>query len=212
MFEFHMLASQGYYVLFSNPRGSDGYDEEFADLRGRYGERDYRDLMEFLDNVLKTMERIDPDRIGVIGGSYGGFMVNWIITHSNMFKAAVSQRSCSSWFTNFGSTDIGYYFDPDQIGGYPWSDFEKYWDKSPLKYVENAETPLLLIHSLEDYRCHVIEALQLFTALKVLGRKTRLVLFPEENHELSRSGKPRHRAERLKHILNWFDEHLKKGK
>ncbi len=213
MFEFHLLASNGYNVIYSNPRGSDGYSEEFADIRGRYGERDYLDLMGFVDEIMKRYgDEIDEEKLGVTGGSYGGFMTNWIVGHTNRFKAAVTQRSISNWFISFGATDIGYYFDADQIGGLPWDIPEKFLEKSPLSYVKNIETPLLIIHSLEDYRCHVAEATSLYTALKLLGRETRLILFPEENHDLSRRGKPKHRVERLKHILEWFNKYLKDGK
>ena len=213
MFEFHLLASNGYNVIYSNPRGSDGYSEEFADIRGRYGERDYLDLMEFVDEIMKRYgDEIDEEKLGVTGGSYGGFMTNWVVGHTNRFKVAVTQRSISNWFISFGATDIGYYFDVDQIGGLPWDIPEKFLNKSPLSYVKNIETPLLIIHSLEDYRCHVAEATSLYTALKLLGRETRLILFPEENHDLSRRGKPKHRVERLKHILEWFNKYLKDGK
>ncbi|WFO74794.1 S9 family peptidase [Desulfurococcaceae archaeon MEX13E-LK6-19] len=209
MYEFHMLASNGFYVVFSNPRGSDGYTQDFADIREHWGERDYMDLMEFMDTILARYSgEVDENRLGVIGGSYGGFMTNWIVTHTKRFKAAVTQRSISLWFTSFGATDIGYYFDVDQIGGYPWQIPGKYWEKSPLRYVENVETPLLIIHSTEDYRCHLVEAIQLFTALKTLGKEAKLVIFPGENHDLSRRGKPKHRAERLKHILEWFKKYL----
>ncbi len=209
MFEFHLLASNGFAVIYVNPRGSDGYSEEFRDIRGRYGDRDYQDLMEALDYVLSQSDFIDPRRIGVAGGSYGGFMTNWIIGHTNRFKAAVTQRSISNWTSFYGTTDIGWYFAEDQLATTPWRSHEEYWFRSPLRYVDGVETPLLIIHSLEDYRCWLDQALQLYTALKIRGKKVRLALFPGENHDLSRSGKPKHRVERLKLILEWFEEHLK---
>ena len=210
MHEFHALAGAGFAVVYPNPRGSDGYSEDYADIRGRYGERDYQDIMEVAEAAPRLDPSLDPERAGVTGGSYGGFMTNWIVTHTKRFKAAVTQRSCSNWISKYGTTDIGWYFNKDQIAlGEPvWRALQAYWDKSPLKYVENASTPLLIIHALEDYRCYVDQALQMYTALKELGVKVRLALFPGENHDLSRSGKPKARLERLKLIIGWFKEHL----
>lgn len=215
MHEFHVLANEGYVVIFTNPRGSAGYSEEFRDIRGKYGDRDYKDLMEALDFVIKNYAFIDENRIGVTGGSYGGFMTNWIIGHTDRFKAAVTQRSICNWISDYGTTDIGFYFNEDQIAegfGRPFWDekwFSKYWEQSPIKYIGNAKTPLLIIHSLEDYRCWLDQALQMFTALKVRGIDTRLVLFPKENHDLSRKGKPNHRKKRLEEIIKWFNRYLK---
>lgn len=208
MHEFQILAARGFVVIFSNPRGSDGYGTEFADIRGHYGERDYQDIMETVDEAIKRFGFIDGERVGVTGGSYGGFMTNWIVTHTNRFRAAVTQRSITNWISFFGTTDIGYYFAPDQIGKDPWDNLEGYWEKSPLKHAKNVETPLLIIHSTEDYRCWLTEALQFFTALKYLGKTVELALFQGENHDLSRKGKPKHRIERLKLIVGWFEKHL----
>jgi len=209
IYEFQYLVSRGFALIYSNPRGSDGYSEEFADIREQYGERDYMDLMEVVDETVKIYSFIDSERLGVTGGSYGGFMTNWIITNTDRFKAAVTQRSISDWISMFGTTDIGHYFVPDQIGCIPWENPEKCLDKSPLRFANRVKTPTLIIHSLEDYRCWVDQAIAFFRALKLNGVKTRLVLFPKENHELSRSGKPKHRVENLKHISGWFEEHLK---
>lgn len=210
-FEFHLLAHKGFAVVYTNPRGSDGYSEEFADIRCHFGERDYQDLMEAVDYVLtKYRGKLDPKRVGVAGGSYGGFMVNWIVTHTDRFAAAVTQRSISDWISKFGTTDIGFYFNSEMIGcgQPPWKNPQAYLEKSPIMHVENAKTPTLIIHSMEDYRCWLDQAIEFFTALKLKGVETRLVLFPGENHELSRSGKPKHRVERLKHITRWFLKHL----
>ncbi len=209
MHEFHALSGAGFVVFYTNPRGSAGYTEEFKDIRYAYGERDYQDLMEAVDYVVKTYGFVDPERIGVTGGSYGGFMTNWIVTHTDRFKAAVTQRSICNWLSFYGTTDIGFWFNRDQIGGDPWDDFERLWEKSPLKHVKNVKTPLLIIHSEQDYRCWLDQALQMFAALKVLGKEVELVVFPEENHDLSRRGKPKHRIERLKRILGWFEKYLK---
>ncbi len=207
--EMQLLASEGYVVLYCNPRGSDGRGNEFADIRGKYGTIDYEDIMQFVDECLKNFAFIDESRLGVSGGSYGGFMTNWIIGHTHRFRAAVSQRSIANWISKFGTTDIGYFFVEDQHLATPWSDFEKLWWHSPMRYANEVKTSTLFIHSEEDYRCWLVEAIQMFTSLKYHGVETKLVMFRGENHELSRSGKPLHRMRRLKEILGWFEKHLK---
>ncbi len=208
--EMQYWAVEGYAVFFCNPRGSDGRGDDFADIRGKYGTIDYEDIMNFTDVVLERYPFIDEERIGVTGGSYGGFMTNWIIGHTNRFKAAASQRSISNWISKFGTTDIGYFFVEDQQAATPWSDVEKLWWHSPMKYADQVQTPTLFIHSDEDYRCWTPEAIQMFTSLKYNGVEARLVLFKGENHDLSRSGRPKQRIRRLKEITNWFNKYLKK--
>lgn len=208
--EMQYWANEGYAVFFCNPRGSDGRGDEFADIRGKYGTIDYEDIMKFTDIVLERYPFIDEDRIGVTGGSYGGFMTNWIIGHTNRFKAAASQRSISNWVSKFGTTDIGYFFVEDQQAANPWSDVEKLWFHSPMKYADKVQTPTLFIHSDEDFRCWIAEAYQMFTSLKYHGVEARICIFKGENHELSRSGKPKHRIRRLKEITEWFNKYLKK--
>lgn len=210
MHEFQAFAAAGYAVIYFNPRGSDGYSEKFADIRGRYGTRDFDDLMEGLDWVLKRFPQIDAQKLAIAGGSYGGFMTNWAIGHTKRFKAAVTDRSIANWTSFWGTSDIGPHFTEDQIGGDPWKAEEKLLNDSPLRYAPNVETPLLLVHSMEDYRCWMVEALEFFTALKKLGKEAELVLFPGESHDLSRVGKPKHRVSRLNHYIRWFDEHLKR--
>jgi len=210
MFEFYYLLSQGFAVIFTNPRGSSGYGEEFAlRIRGAFGDRDYKDIIEAVDFVLENYP-IDEKRLFVTGGSYGGFMTNWIVGHTSRFKAAVTQRSISNQLSFWGTSDIGPWFNKDYIGAGKdlWDGFDKYWNMSPLKYAKNIRTPLLIIHSEEDYRCPVSEAYQLFYALKMNDIPTKLVLFPKENHDLSRSGKPRHREARLREIAEWFKKYL----
>lgn len=207
--EMQVWANMGYFVFFCNPRGSEGKGNAFADIRKIYGTIDYEDIMKFTDIVLEKYTNIDKNRLGVTGGSYGGFMVNWIIGHTDRFKCAVSQRSISNWIDDFGTTDIGYYFNPDELGGDVCSGFDKLWQQSPLKYANNAKTPTLFIHSEEDYRCYQTQAFQMFTALKYYGVESRICLFKGENHELSRSGKPKHRLRRLKEITDWFEKYLK---
>lgn len=206
--EMQVWANLGYFVFFCNPHGSDGKGNIFADIRGKYGTIDYDDLMNFTDLVLNKYP-IDKNKVAVTGGSYGGFMTNWIIGHTDRFKCAASQRSISNWISKFGTTDIGYYFNADQNQATPWINHDKLWWHSPLKYADKVKTPTLFIHSEEDYRCWLPEGIQMFTALKYHGVEARLCMFRGENHELSRSGKPKHRIKRLEEITNWFEKYLK---
>ena len=138
-------------------------------------------------------------------------MTNWIIGHTDRFRAAVSQRSIANWTGYYGTSDIGYFFQPDQTGADPWQDVEKIWGQSPLKYADRVRTPTLFIHSDEDYRCPLPEGLQMFTALRAHGVESRLCMFKGENHELSRSGKPKHRVRRLREITEWFEKYLQRA-
>ena len=206
--EMQAYASKGCFIMYCNPRGSEAYGEEFADLRGRYGEIDYKDIMEFVDECLRRYPDIDPDRLGALGGSYGGFMCNWIEGHTDRFKAICSQRSVSNWLSDFGTSEIGVQFDSNELKADPWSDPALSWKQSPLKYANNARTPILFIHSLEDYNCFIDQGVQMFTAMKYFGVPSKMVLFEGENHSLSRSGKPRHRIKRLQEMWNWFEKYL----
>ncbi|MEH7343553.1 S9 family peptidase [Bacillus sp. JJ1532] len=206
--EFQSLAAQGFAVLFINPRGSHGYGQTFVDaVRGDYGGKDYEDIMDAVDHVLASFDFIDSDRLGVTGGSYGGFMTNWIVGHTNRFKAAVTQRSISNWISFYGVSDIGYYFTDWQIKS-GLHDVITLWKHSPLAYVDNIETPLLILHSEKDFRCPIEQAEQLFIALKDRKKPTKFIRFPEANHELSRSGKPNLRISRLNYIIGWFKDYL----
>ena len=174
------------------------------------GYDDFDDFMEFTDEVLARYPELDPDRIGICGGSYGGFMCNWMIGHTDRFAAAASQRSISNYFTKSLCTDIGFRHNMSQLGTNPWEDFETVWEHSPLKAAPKAKTPTLFIQSDEDYRCWMSDAIQMYSALKQNGTPTRMVLFHGENHELSRSGKPENRVTRLREIGDWFEKNLKK--
>ncbi len=208
MLEFHLLAAAGLGVIFTNPRGSEGFGEEFSTAVSKhYGERDFQDLMEAVDAVVHQ-GWVDPDRLGVTGGSYGGFMTNWIIGHTHRFKAAVTQRSISNFVSFFGTADIGYRFAEFEIGETPWENLEEYWKRSPLAYVKAIQTPLLIIHAEQDLRCPIEQAEQLFVALKYLGREVVFVRYADENHDLSRSGKPHHRVDRLQRIIAWMKKYL----
>lgn len=207
--EHQMFANDGYIIIYTNPHGSSGRGVEFSDIRGKYGSIDYDDLMRFTDLAIEKYPQIDTNKMGVYGGSYGGFMTNWIIGHTNRFKAACSQRSISNWTSFYGVSDIGYYFANDQTAGDIWDNLEKMWDQSPIKYAKNVKTPTLFIHSDEDYRCPLEQGLQMYTRIKLNGIDTKMYLFHGENHELSRSGKPKGRIKRLEEIKAWFDKYLK---
>ena len=210
MHEMQVWASEGYFVFFCNPRGSDGRGNAFGDLRGKYGKIDYEDLMDFTDLVLKEYPNIDKNRLGVTGGSYGGYMTNWIVGHTDRFKAAASQRSISNWITEVTVSDYGIDF-PIEMEFKDVRHCEKeLWDISPLKYVNNVKTPILFIHSREDYRCTLPEALQFYTPIRINGIDTKLVIFKGENHELSRNGKPLHRLRRMNEITDWLNKYLKR--
>ena len=209
--EMQVWANKGFVVAYCNPRGSDGKGNEFSDIRGQYGTIDYEDIMDFVDKVIEDYS-IDTKNMGVTGGSYGGFMTNWIIGHTDRFKCAATQRSISNWLSFYGTSDIGYYFALDQ-GGTEFKsdkDFEKLWFHSPLKYISSMKTPTLIIHSSKDYRCPVEQGYQLLTALKHKKVETKMVMFHNETHELSRSGKPKARMVRLNEITSWMDKYLTK--
>ena len=206
--EMQYWTSEGYFVIYCNPTGSDGRGRLFSDIRGKYGTVDFSDIMNFVDHALALYPQMDAAHLYETGGSYGGFMTNWIIGHTNRFKACASQRSISNWISFFGTSDIGVEFAPDQTKSKGiWADIDKMWDSSPLKYAKDVKTPTLFIHSNEDYRCPMEQGMQMYTALKYFNVDTKLVYFKGENHELSRSGKPSHRLKRLNEITNWFKNH-----
>ena len=206
--EFHFLNAKGFAVYYINPRGSSSYGEDWTcAVGGNYGERDYDDIMEAVDHLIKT-EPLDPKRLGVTGGSYGGFMTNWIVGHTDRFIAACTQRCISNWTSFFGTSDIGWRFTQEEIKGCPWDNLDNYWARSPIAYIKNVKTPTLIIHSEEDWRCPIEQAEQFYVGLHMQGVEAELVRFPGENHELSRSGKPNHRLERLSHIVRWFEKHI----
>jgi dipeptidyl aminopeptidase/acylaminoacyl peptidase len=208
MHEMQMLAGAGYVVLYTNPRGSIGYGRDFAlAVRGAWAEKDSLDIMAGVDALLQ-MGYIDEQRMGVIGGSYGGFMTSWLIGHTDRFKAAVADRGVINRFSFFGSSDIGWDFTDDDMEVPPWEDPERYMRMSPITYVEQIHTPVLIIHSESDLRCSIEQSEQLFAALKYLGREVLFVRFEGQNHGLSRNGHPKLRLERLQHIKAWFDKYL----
>jgi dipeptidyl aminopeptidase/acylaminoacyl peptidase len=212
--EMQYWANRGYFVLYSNPRGGSGRGDDFTDLflEHKLGEWDFNDLMDFVDAAIRRYSSIDTERIGVTGGSYGGFMTNWILGHTTRFAAAVSQRSISDWFSNTLVSDNGY-FDWNRLTDKDvWTEYNLLWEQSPVRYAPLVTTPTLFIHSFEDYRCPFGQGLEMFTALKMNNVETRMVAFYRENHELSRNGKPSNREKRLLEITRWFDKHLKSKK
>jgi dipeptidyl aminopeptidase/acylaminoacyl peptidase len=213
--EFQVYAGGGYVVLFSNPRGGSGYSEAHGRaIRGPVGDAgpgwgtvDYDDLMAVVDTALEKFDFIDGDRLGVIGGSYGGFMTSWIVGHTHRFKAAVSERGVNNLVSMFGSSDLFWIFER-QFGGPLWENVDLYLDRSPSTYAKSIETPVLVLHSENDLRCNIEQGEHLFTLLRLFGTDVELVRFPAESHELSRSGSPLHRATRFDVILEWFARYL----
>ena len=206
--EFQTLAAAGYVVVYSNPRGSQGYGEEFCSCtRERWGESDMPDIMAVVDYAVQNAP-VDENRMGVTGGSYGGFLTNWIVGHTDRFAAAITDRCVSNFVSMYGTSDIGFTFGEYEFGGTPWENRDTLVKYSPITYVENITTPLLIVHSEQDYRCPIEQAEQMFISLKKLGRTVEFVRFPNENHELSRSGQPKHRIQRIEYNLDWWDRYL----
>lgn len=209
MHEFYFLAAADYVVYFCNPRGGLGYGEEHARaIWGDWGKNDYGDLMAWADHMA-GQPYIDPQRMGVTGGSYGGFMTVWIIGHTDRFRAAVTQRCVSNFVSMWGSSDFNWYFQKELNDKAPFEDLKYYWDHSPIAYIGNARTPTLVIHNEMDLRCPIEQGEQVFVALKRLGVDTEFVRFPEEFHGLSRTGRTDRRISRLNHIKRWFEKYLK---
>jgi dipeptidyl aminopeptidase/acylaminoacyl peptidase len=206
--EFQWMAAKGYVVLYTNPRGSSNYGQDFGNsIQFAYPGDDYKDLMAGVDEILKR-GYIDPGRMGVTGGSGGGLLTNWVVTQTTRFKAAVSQRDISDW-SNFWYTADFTLFTPTWFHKAPFEDPADFAKRSPITYVDRIQTPLMFILGDEDYRTPPgAGGEDLFRALKYLKRQTVMVRFPGENHELSRAGKPWHRVERLQQIVGWFDKWL----
>jgi dipeptidyl aminopeptidase/acylaminoacyl peptidase len=220
MDEFQLQSAAGFGVIYCNPRGSTGYGEQWGrairwpecahDPGTGWGSVDFEDVMACADTACERFSWIDPDRLGILGGSYGGYMTSWVIGHTDRFRAACSERACNNLLTMEYTADIaGYirsYVGPDHL-----TDPGAYLRQSPVSYVGDMTTPVLILHSEDDLRCPISQAEELFVALRLLGRDPVMYRFPGENHELSRSGSPRHRITRAELILDWFRQHLASG-
>ena len=215
--EFQLYATAGHVVLFSNPRGSTGYDEASArvlisgasteDPGEGWGPPAHDDLMRVVDAALERYPAIDADRLGVMGGSYGGYMTSWVIGHTDRFAAACSERGVNNIASLEWSSDAAGYF-RFAMGATHLDAPEEYARLSPITYVRDITTPVLIVHSEEDLRCPVEQADALFVALRLLGKDVEYVRFPAESHELTRSGSPKHRIQRAEIILDWFGRRL----
>ncbi len=206
-----LMADRGFYVIFTNPRGSTGYSEEFAlAVLNRTGLEDFQDILAGLDWVIEH-ENVDPEKVGITGISYGGYMTNWAVTQSNRFKAAISENGISYWLTSYAFSDIGLWFDKEVIGDSPLEN-ENYQKLSPLFYANSVNTPILLIHSMEDYRCPLDQSLMFYHVLKSMGKEAYIVVFKEGEHGHSVRGKPRHRLKRYKIFVDFFVKKIKEEK
>jgi dipeptidyl aminopeptidase/acylaminoacyl peptidase len=195
-------------VLYTNPRGSTGYGQRFErGIAGEWGGKDYTDVMNGVEAALKRYPWIDRARLGVTGGSYGGYLTNWIVGHTNLFKAAVTLRSVVSFLSDEGTRDGAYGHTPD-FGGDLYQKFDLYWERSPLKYARNVTTPILILHSDSDQRVPLEQAEQWFRALRHYGKTAEFVIFPRENHNLTRTGEPKHLVESLNWQTYWFERYL----
>ncbi len=204
--EFQSMCARGYGVFFCNPRGSDGYGSTFkGSIHLKWGDEDSQDILNGCSQMVE-MGLADPEKLYLTGGSFGGFMTAWIVGHDHRFKAAVAQRGVYNFISMYAASDaltlIEWEFDT-----LPWEKPEFLWDRSPIKYVTNVQTPLMIIHSEQDFRVGISQADELFVALRRLGKEAKFVRFPREGHELSRSGEPKHRVARINHIIGWFNEH-----
>jgi dipeptidyl aminopeptidase/acylaminoacyl peptidase len=216
--EVQVYAGAGYCVLFSNPRGGSGYSEDWGraicgpggGIGPGWGSVDYEDVMGVVDTALEKFPFLDGERLGVLGGSYGGYLTSWIVGHTKRFKAALSERSVNHLVSAFGSSDVFWIFER-QFGGPMWDNVEDWLRMSPATYAAEIETPLLIVHSENDLRCNIEQGEHLFTLLRLRDKQVELLRFPGEGHELSRSGAPLHRVQRFDAILEWFGRYLSPG-
>ena len=203
---FQVYAARGYGVLYVNPRGSSGYGQKFSDgTINEWGGGDYRDLMAGVDDALRKNPWIDPNRLGVTGGSYGGFMTNWIITQTPRFRGAVASASVSN-LISFYSTSLYQDLIHAEFGGFPWDNYELLWQWSPLRYVRQVQTPTLFLHGENDNDVHITQAEEMYMGLKRRGVEAVFVRYPREGHGLR---EPKHRVDALERTINWFDRFVK---
>ena len=208
-FEFQMLASHGISVAYGNPRGSQGYGTAFADaITGNWGGDDAADVESILDAVLASGS-YDTSRIGLAGGSYGGFMTTWLLGRSKRFAAGVSMRAVNDFVSEAGASDLGWFLEKELAAPWIADAGTRLFERSPMRRAHEIEAPLLVEHSERDYRCPIDQGEQLFTLLRRLGKTVEFVRFTGDGHNLGRSGKPRNRVLRLRSIAHWFIRHLR---
>lgn len=209
-YEFQVHASRGFGVVFFNPRGSTSYGQAFEDhVNGHYGEDDYTDVMTGLDEALTRFPQLDADRQYIAGGSYGGFMTTWAVGHTQRFAAAVAQRAVTNWISLFGTSDIGFYFNPEELATDLFAEggAAVYWRQSPLAYAPDVTTPIRLLHGEWDMRCPISQSEEYFTAVKRAGVDADLIRYPQSFHGISRGGLPSLRIQRLDDMTDWFTAH-----
>jgi dipeptidyl aminopeptidase/acylaminoacyl peptidase len=210
-FEWQLHAARGYGVFFCNPRGADGYGEVFAETIHRdWGDHVMHDILAGVDAVV-AQGWVDEKRLALTGGSYAGYMTAWIVGHDQRFACAWAQRGLYSLLSFFGTSDIPQLIERE-FDFYPFDDVPAAWAQSPLAYVRGIHTPLVIEHQDQDYRCPIAEAEQLYAALKRLRRDVVFIRYPREGHEMSRSGEPRHRVDRLNRMVDWFDQYCRPTK
>jgi dipeptidyl aminopeptidase/acylaminoacyl peptidase len=206
--EFQMAAACGYVVIAGNPRGSAGYGQRWAQsIIGDLGNKDWLDVSALADH-LSGMPEVDSERIGIGGGSYGGFMTGWALSHDERFKAGLIERAVTSWNSFYGTSDIGAWFTGKTIGATVETDRDEVTRQSPLHHVADITAPTLIVHSEHDWRCPIEQGEQLFAALRRRGRDVTMVRFPGESHGLTRGGGPGHRVERFEIVHEFFAKHL----
>jgi dipeptidyl aminopeptidase/acylaminoacyl peptidase len=208
--EFQVYAGAGFGVVACNPRGSSGRSEEFvkAVTGDGWGVVDVEDVTAVLDAALERFPRLDSEAIGIMGGSYGGFLTAWMIARNDRFRSAVVERALLSWTSFSGTSDIGGTFASNYLDAQYPEAWDRWWEASPLSLVDRVTTPTLVLHSESDWRCPIEQAEQYFMALLRNGTPAEMLRFPGEGHEMSRSGKPRHRVERFDAILEWHERWL----
>ncbi|NHJ46434.1 MAG: S9 family peptidase [Asgard group archaeon] len=212
--EFQIMAAEGYVVFYCNPRGSSGYGQEFYKaIEKSWGDKDSIDILNGVDLVVKR-GFIDKDRMGITGGSYAGFMTAWIVGHDNRFAAAVAQRGVYHISNFWATTDWARILIDDEFGTIPTQDHKFLWERSPAAYAKNMTTPLRIIHSETDYRAPIPDAEMLYMAIKreAPDLDVEFLRYPGEGHELSRSGQPNRRIDRLYKIMEWFDKYCQPDK
>jgi len=204
--EWQTMAAAGYICFFCNPRGSEGYGDQWRDaIHGSWGEADQDDIHAGIDALI-ARGNVDVQRIAVTGGSYGGYMTTWLISHSDRFRCAVAARGVYNLLTEHSTSDAHELIEIE-FSGYPWDLYEELWDHSPLAHAHKINTPLLLLHSERDYRVPISEAEQLFAILRRQKKVVELVRYPREGHELTRTGEPEHRADHMRRTLAWFNRY-----